>query len=230
MVSFEQAAAHFALRPGITAIIGGGGKTTLMLYLAKQLCRYGSVLVTTSTHIRKPDSLSYAEQIENPLADHTCMVVGTPDKDGKLKAPQQTFDELQGYCQYLLVEADGAKQLPLKAHASHEPVIPAKAQTVLAVIGLDAIGKPIRDVVHRPEQFCQAVHVTQEDIVTPERIVAIVETYPRVTGVILNKADTEQRLYAAKELAALLPYPVAITALQQQKWIELWRNGTCWLS
>ena len=35
--------------PGVTAIIGGGGKTTLMMTLAKELSERGRVIVTTST-------------------------------------------------------------------------------------------------------------------------------------------------------------------------------------
>ena len=37
------------IQKGITAIIGGGGKTTLMLTLAQALSRQGRVIVTTST-------------------------------------------------------------------------------------------------------------------------------------------------------------------------------------
>ena len=40
--------------PGVTALIGGGGKTTLMDTLAAELRRRGTVIVTTSTHIRRP--------------------------------------------------------------------------------------------------------------------------------------------------------------------------------
>lgn len=51
----------------------------------------------------------------------------------------------------LLVEADGAARRPLKAHAAHEPVIPACANAVIAVMGLDALGRPLAEAVHRPE-------------------------------------------------------------------------------
>ena len=40
---------------GVTALIGGGGKTTLMYTLAEELRRRGTVLVTTSTHIQRPE-------------------------------------------------------------------------------------------------------------------------------------------------------------------------------
>ena len=39
---------------GVTAIIGGGGKTTLMETLAGELSKKGKVIITTTTH-RRPD-------------------------------------------------------------------------------------------------------------------------------------------------------------------------------
>ena len=39
------------VRPGVTAIIGGGGKTTLMEHLAAELSREARVIVCTTTHI-----------------------------------------------------------------------------------------------------------------------------------------------------------------------------------
>ena len=36
---------------GVTAIIGGGGKTTLMETLAGELSKKGKVIITTTTHI-----------------------------------------------------------------------------------------------------------------------------------------------------------------------------------
>ena len=39
---------------GVTAIIGGGGKTTLMGTLAGELSKKGKVIITTTTHICRP--------------------------------------------------------------------------------------------------------------------------------------------------------------------------------
>ena len=40
---------------GVTAIIGGGGKTTLMETLAGELSKKGKVIITTTTHIYRPE-------------------------------------------------------------------------------------------------------------------------------------------------------------------------------
>jgi probable selenium-dependent hydroxylase accessory protein YqeC len=50
------------------------------------------------------------------------------------------------------VEADGAKGRLLKAPAEYEPVLPAGAERVVVVAGLEAIGRPLDErTVHRPE-------------------------------------------------------------------------------
>ena len=43
------------VRKGVTAIIGAGGKTTLLLALARELAQAARVIVTTTTHIYPPD-------------------------------------------------------------------------------------------------------------------------------------------------------------------------------
>lgn len=43
----------------------------------------------------------------------------------------------------VLCEADGARRLPLKAPAGHEPLVPPSSSLVVALMGLDAIGRPL---------------------------------------------------------------------------------------
>jgi molybdenum cofactor cytidylyltransferase len=54
----------------------------------------------------------------------------------------------------LLVEADGARRLPLKAPATHEPAVPDWVNGVVVCAGLRGLGKSL-DIgsVHRPEVF-----------------------------------------------------------------------------
>ena len=57
----------------------------------------------------------------------TPAIVGTPCGDGKFGPPEQSWAELCTLADYVLVEADGSRGLPLKAHLSHEPVLPQEA-------------------------------------------------------------------------------------------------------
>jgi molybdenum cofactor cytidylyltransferase len=60
----------------------------------------------------------------------------------------------------LIIEADGARKLPLKAPADHEPPIPDFVDTVITVIGLSGLGKALNEkCVHRPELFSRLVEL-----------------------------------------------------------------------
>ena len=213
----------FEINPGITALIGGGGKTSTMYALAEELRRKGSVVICTSTHILRPPQYPFLPRLSLKL--QTGEVVSAGSIEGqKLSVPEQPFDELMQFADYILVEADGSRQLPLKAHAAHEPVIPKEANTVLTVIGIDGLGKPIRIAAHRPELFASIVHADPEAAVTAEMIRNVLAAYPRYDGIIINKADCEEQMQKAVSLAALFDVPVAITAWKTDEPIKAYRR------
>lgn len=209
----EFAMAEFAkqlhIRPGVTAIIGGGGKTTLLYRLAQELSAEGSVIATTSTHIFQPEHLPCF--LRTGTANGV-ICVGTPSADGKLTKPEQSFEELAQLANFVLVEADGAAGRPLKAHAPHEPVIPKNANQVICVAGASGIGKPVEQVVHRPELFTR---LSGEYLATPQAIAAVLTKEHLHTRILINQADTPEALAAAKELATLLFCPVTVASAQK---------------
>lgn len=228
MVSEEALFSFLGIKKGITAIIGGGGKTTLLMRLGSFCSGHGSAVLTTSTHIYPPASIPYLRNLTEKLPSGTCVVTGTECADGKLCAPEQSFTDLLRFSDYVIVEADGSKGLPVKAHASHEPVIPKEAETVIAVLGLDAVGQPVGNAVHRHEILCERMHLDANELLTPEILANLLISYPDVTSVVLNKADLDDGLENGRRIARLLPFPVVIISLSScQPTAELWRNGTC---
>lgn len=195
-----------AIRPGVTAIIGSGGKTSLLYRLADELKDGGSVLVTTSTHILPPEHL--------PVYTRTGRVrgvccVGTPCGI-KLKAPEQSFEELAGLADFVLVEADGSAHLPIKAHASHEPPIPPNANNHILVVGVSGLNRPVGEAAHRAERFRA---LSGSELASPEAVAAVIRAEALCDRVVLNQAETNPD--AARRLAALLPYPVLLTTLNK---------------
>ena len=198
------------IRKGVTAIIGSGGKTSLMLRLCRDLP--GTVIVCTSTHIFPPEGLPlYTEALTAMPVPKLC--VGTPAENGKLTAPVQSFEELAGLADYVLVEADGSKHLPLKAHLDHEPVIPACANQVIQVLGISGIGRPICEAAHRPERYAELCGVAVTDIATLERAARVMNTEALADRFVLNQADDLEERKWAMSLAALLERPAVITSL-----------------
>ncbi|MEI6859715.1 MAG: selenium cofactor biosynthesis protein YqeC [Shewanella sp.] len=59
----------------------------------------------------------------------------------------------------IIIEADGAKHLPIKAPSGHEPCIPSSVDTVIAVTGCEIINQKIDPrLIHRWTDF---QHITQ---------------------------------------------------------------------
>ena len=107
---------------GLTAVIGSGGKTSLLYELAEELRPCGTVLLATTTHIMKPPQYPFAEtaeQLSAALAAEGVACAGSFTPEGKLTAPD--FDGWQQAADFVLVEADGSHGLPLKAPNEKEP-------------------------------------------------------------------------------------------------------------
>lgn len=148
----------------LVAFTGAGGKSTLMMRLAYELAGAGRrVLVTTTTKMGRDQFKglpavcrtheTYA--VQAATASHFLVGLVTGGDDHKATGPPpEVVDGLFGSVpiDYLLVEADGAHGLSLKAPGPHEPVIPATATTVVVLMGIDAVGGRIVEVAHRPAQ------------------------------------------------------------------------------
>lgn len=205
---------------GVTALIGGGGKTTLMYTLAEELRHRGTVVVTTSTHIQRPEQypvLTAADDVAAALAEHGAVCVASESPEGKLCAPALSFEALAALADFVLVEADGSKRLPLKAHAPHEPVIPPNARRIIYVVGADGFGRPIRQVCHRPERYAALCGASENDIVTPMLEAKVLHAEGYDTGwVYINKVETAESWRNAEALAALLPGKVIAGSLWER--------------
>ena len=198
------------IRPGVTAIIGSGGKTSLMLRLCRELP--GTVIVCTSTRIFPPEELAlYTQPLTALPVQKLC--AGMLAEQGKLAAPVQSFEELAKLADYVLVEADGSKHLPLKAHEAHEPVIPTCANQVIQVVGISGVGRPICEAAHRPERFAQLCDGQIGEIATLERVASVLNREALADRYALNQADDPEERKWAMSLAALLERPSVITSL-----------------
>ena len=211
---------------GVTALIGGGGKTTLLYTLTEELRKKGTVLLCTSTHIMRPTQYEVLEraseaEVSAALSAHGAVCVGEPSAEGKLGAPSLSFDALARLADYVLVEADGSRRLPLKAHAPHEPVIPANAQRVVLVVGADGFGKPISRMAHRPELYARLAGATEDREVTPELAARVVRLEGLHDRVFLNQVDRAEEWPLARRLAAVLDCPVTAGTLREGRWQRL---------
>ena len=215
-----------AIRPGITAVVGGGGKTTLLRTLGRELAGQGKqVLLCTTTKILPFPDLPCARtaaELEELRREHVLLCAGTPVPDTeKLTAPEVPMEDLARSFDYVLVEADGAARRPLKAHAPHEPVIPPEANQVICVVGASGFGQPIAQAAHRPERYAALAGVPETAEATPRTEAAVLRAENLHTRIYVNQAETPETRAAAEALAALLACPVLAGSLQRGEYF-LW--------
>lgn len=204
------------VRPGVTSVIGSGGKTSLLAALARELS--GTVVLTTTTHILPFAGVplvtsANADDVRAALTESRVVCVGSQaEKDGKLVAPSLGIDALASLADYVLVEADGARRLPLKAHAPWEPVIPVCSNRTILVLGASGLGHAVSEKVHRPEIFCELVGCAPDDPATPELVARAANAEALADVALVNQGDVAPD--AARELAALLAIPAFMGSLR----------------
>lgn len=184
-------------------LVGGGGKTTVMYELAAAWAACGcKVLVLTSTHILQPADGSFAADaaaVHNLWQQRRYAVIGTPEfATGKLTAPpQDLYETLQPQADVILCEADGSRHHPCKVPAAHEPVLLPDCDIVLAVAGMDALGRSLVQACQRPQLAAELLGCGAEKIIDAQMLAALLlseqgarkNVGARAYYIVLNKCD-----------------------------------------
>jgi molybdenum cofactor cytidylyltransferase len=223
----------------VVALVGGGGKSTAMFRLAREIVEQGGRAITTTTTrifgaqialspVHVPAADATRARVAAALATHRqVLVIGATDPDSG-KADGVSLDLFQRLRIWfpdacILNEADGSRMRPFKAPAGHEPVIPVETTLVVPVVGADVFGKTLDDDhVHRPELISALSGAALGTPITPE-IVARVLAHPdggrkgvpvgaRVV-VVINKVESLPDRKPAHETAERLLRDPAIHAV-----------------
>lgn len=197
--------------PQVISIVGGGGKTSFIYTLADELVENGKkTIITTTTHMRVPKKRlsSNLNEILDSLNQYGCAVAGqNPFRKRMCTVDDDVYKEMCKEADVVLVEADGAKRLPVKApDLSHEPVIPANNTYTVAIAGMSAIGSPMEEVCFRLEQIKKIVEI--EDFTRPlteELLAKILVGGYQVDTYILNQVDSDEVLKKAEQVASYYP-------------------------
>ncbi len=162
------------------ALVGGGGKTTLLFALGRNLP--ARTLLTTTTRMgcdRTGGLPCLIGPTDNDLAaaldrDDAVLVWRTTDERKALGFAPEEVDRwfATGAADHIVVEADGARRRPFTAPAPWEPPIPSSSTHVVACIGADALGYVIADRVHRPLRVAAAAGCSPYQRLTPTRAAA----------------------------------------------------------
>ena len=206
-----------AATPPVVAIVGGGGKTSLLFRLGSEArTRNQPAVLTGTTRFTIPPALAEGLEViatgspDNvpPLADliaanrSAIVHAGSEPKARWAPIDPATADAIATApgLGLLAIEADGSKMRPFKAPATYEPVIPHSATHVVAVVGLRALDAPLdEEYVHRPE-LIRAI-AGNEDHASAELIARVIaderggrkDVEGRAFSVVVNQADLDPR-------------------------------------
>lgn len=210
------------INTGITCVIGSGGKTSLLRTLAQELP--GTVILTTTTHFYPFEGIPTWDPKESELPEILEMTpvicCGSAGKEGKLKAPMLSPETLAKYAAYVLVEADGSKGLPIKAHRNYEPVVPSSTEKTLLVVGASGFGKAAEAVCHCPELYAALAGCSVHDPVTSDNLAAVLEKENLADLILINQADEcENAVFFAEALHKRLKIPVYYGSVKE-RWIK----------
>lgn len=144
------------VRGDVVALVGAGGKTSTLIALGHELVDEGWRVLATSTVGTTAEQLALmphalsckigAEGLTHALEAHRFVFAcGGRINDFFVGTTEDWFgwalDSVDA--DVLLVEADTANGLPLKAPRSYEPLIPPETSLVVPIASLAALGQPL---------------------------------------------------------------------------------------
>ncbi|SDO49426.1 probable selenium-dependent hydroxylase accessory protein YqeC [Desulforhopalus singaporensis] len=215
-----------ATGPGrlIVALVGAGGKTSLMLRLAAEGKALGKkVLVTTTTRIFVPPPSCYDEiDLEgtlfggSPRAGAGVFVAGVLDPQlvgqDKIKGCDlQLLARRVSQFDLVLIEADGSAKRALKGWRKTEPVVPQFATHTVGVVDIQSVGQPVSDqLVHRLQIFTELTGAAEGDLVSVHHLKKMIESDQGLFGkargeeiLYINKVESQQDRENGERLAAI---------------------------
>lgn len=145
-------------RGDVVAFIGAGGKTSTLIGLGYELAEQGWRVLATTTATMQADHLNLLpnpwlyrddpQALSEALSQHRFVFVYDHVRGERLYGPavdwtRRILDQVDS--DVLLVEADRAGGLPLKAHRDNEPIIPQETTLVIPIASLTAINQPLDD-------------------------------------------------------------------------------------
>ncbi|MEA1940045.1 MAG: selenium cofactor biosynthesis protein YqeC [Candidatus Caldatribacteriota bacterium] len=218
------------------SLVGAGGKSTLFALLAHELNKKKKkIILTTTTHmltrqltpfittknlIETDDEKTMENNIKKKLHQNINRKIvlihhRIKEEEGeKVSGPSPNYLDKwwkEELADYFLVEADGARGRPVKAPASHEPVIPLSTTDLIGVVGIDALNLPLQEEnVFRSEIFFQITGLNFREKIGIEALSLLI-CHPEglFKGVpqdcrchlFINKVDDSKGLKMAEELA-----------------------------
>lgn len=201
-------------------VVGAGGKTSFINFIANFYKNKFNILLTTTTKIYIPSDIQYNDiiMIEDNIAKiknnkKGVIIVGKYiNKENKIIGlDSKQLDSLSCNFDITLIEGDGSKKKKLKGWNDTEPVVYKNTTKTIGILDITSLGMKIDNInIHRVEEFEKItenstglvdIYDLNEVVVNPKGLFknAVGEKY-----LFINKVENKEYEYKAKELINII--------------------------
>ena len=197
----------------VVSLCGGGGKTTLMYALARETKTILPTALFTTTHIMTPSDADVVLSV--PFSAEECRTAWREGKiasSGTFLSEERKFgapgeDAMRFLCREAsaVIEADGARRLPVKFPAAREPVIRPETTHTIVVAGLSALEKKPEEIVHRYALAKNTVDLSGDSLTEKQMAELLWAGYGLFNPIFfINQADTSDLAQRGERICAML--------------------------
>lgn len=167
--------------PDTVALIGSGGKTTMMRTLARENRKDKRVLLSNTINMERipeeeMDFIDYEFRedyslcADSPAGVHLLAYEIEPDNTLR-GLPLEVLEKQMPCFDLNIVECDESRQRPIKAWRPNEPVLPYTTDITLGILDITALGLRISvETVHNLDVYCDFTGKKVGDIITRDDI------------------------------------------------------------
>ena len=171
----------------IVTVVGAGGKTSLINYLAKHYQIDHKILVTTTTKIYKPDNefkysmylLDNITKATNVLLDikNGIVVCGQyiNDEEKIVGIGFEELDRITPKFDLSLIEGDGSKRKKIKGWNNNEPVVYPSTKKTIGILDITSYDMDINEVnIHRLDELKKITNINKNEKINFDNLCDIV--------------------------------------------------------
>ncbi|MDR2602353.1 MAG: putative selenium-dependent hydroxylase accessory protein YqeC [Spirochaetaceae bacterium] len=170
----------------VVTIIGCGGKTSLLWFLASRVPAFRTLVTTTVRFNLPPYSCGlYANFFNETLAESfSAGFLPPPGVSAAAKGnageaasslKTETLERIIPLFDAVFIEGDGSRRLPLKGWADYEPVIPGQTTLTVGILPLWTLGESVCEkIAHRLPLFCEQSGAAAGEKLRPVHIARLV--------------------------------------------------------
>ncbi len=168
------------------ALVGAGGKTTLVNRLTESLRKRDKILVSSTTTFIKPNVTAYDfidyyynQEYELSSIEQPGIYMigrGRTQADLVMGLEKEDIEYLSHGFDHAIIECDFSNGRPLKGFRDFEPIIPDTTDVTIGIIDIQALGLLVNSTnIHQLDKFIELTGSTIGSLVTINHLAKIID-------------------------------------------------------